>query len=57
MKHRNVRQPDLKADFIFANLFFNASNWRGELLREDNKSQYDVPPAQGACFVVRTGNG
>ncbi len=40
----NDRFPDLKADFILANPPFNVSDWRGELLREDTRGQYGVPP-------------
>ena len=35
--------PALKADFIPANLRFNISKWRGELLHEDMHWQYGVP--------------
>ena len=40
--------PDLKADSILANPPFNVSDWRGELLRQDKRWQYDVPPAGNA---------
>jgi type I restriction enzyme M protein len=45
------RFPDLKADFILANPPFNVSDWRGELLRDDKRWQYGVPPAGNANFA------
>src|SRR2546428_2667529 len=47
----NDRHPDLKADFILANPPFNVSDWRGELLRNDKRWQYGVPPAGNANFA------
>src|SRR5919206_2504513 len=47
----NDRFPDLKADFILANPPFNVSAWRGELLRDDKRWQYGVPPAGNANFA------
>ncbi|MBI3325765.1 MAG: N-6 DNA methylase, partial [Nitrospinae bacterium] len=47
----NDRFPDLKADYILANPPFNVSDWRGELLREDKRWQYGVPPAGNANFA------
>jgi type I restriction enzyme M protein len=47
----NDRFPDLKADFILANPPFNVSDWRGELLRNDKRWQYGVPPAGNANFA------
>jgi type I restriction enzyme M protein len=47
----NDRHPDLKADYILANPPFNVSDWRGELLREDKRWQYGVPPAGNANFA------
>ena len=41
----NDRHPGLKADFILANPLFNVSYWRGDLLREDKRWKYGVPPA------------
>jgi type I restriction enzyme M protein len=40
--------PDLKADFVLANPPFNDSDWRGELLKEDKRWVYGVPPASNA---------
>jgi type I restriction enzyme M protein len=47
----NDRQPDLKADYVLANPPFNDSDWRGELLREDKRWIYGVPPAGNANFA------
>ncbi len=47
----NDQHPDLKADYILANPPFNMSDWRGELLREDKRWQYGVPPASNANFA------
>lgn len=40
----NDAHPDLKADYIIANPPFNVSDWSGELLRNDGRWQYGVPP-------------
>jgi type I restriction enzyme M protein len=45
------RHPDLKADYVLANPPFNDSDWRGELLREDKRWVYGVPPAGNANFA------
>ena len=42
---------DLKADYILANPPFNVSDWKGELLREDVRWKYGVPPAGNANFA------
>ncbi len=47
----NDRHPDLRADFILANPPFNVSDWRGELLREDKRWSFGVPPAGNANFA------
>jgi type I restriction enzyme M protein len=47
----NDRFPDLKADYILANPPFNVSDWRGELLREDKRWKYGVPPTGNANFA------
>jgi type I restriction enzyme M protein len=47
----NDRFPDLKADYILANPPFNVSDWRGELLREDKRWKYGVPPVGNANFA------
>jgi len=47
----NDRHPDLKADFVLANPPFNDSDWRGELLKDDKRWAYGVPPAGNANFA------
>jgi len=47
----NNRHPDLKADFILANPPFNVSDWRGELLKDDKRWKYGVPPPGNANFA------
>ena len=47
----NDRHPDLRADYILANPFFNDSDWGGERLRDDKRWQYGVPPAGNANFA------
>jgi len=47
----NDRFYDLKADYILANPPFNVSDWRGELLREDKRWKFGVPPAGNANFA------
>ena len=48
--HRDLH-PDLKADYVLANPPFNDSDWRGELLRDDKRWQYGMPPAGNANFA------
>ncbi len=48
--HRDLH-PDLKADYVLANPPFNDSDWRGELLRDDKRWHYGVPPASNANFA------
>lgn len=43
--------PDLKADYVLANPPFNDSDWRGELLREDKRWKFGIPPASNANFA------
>ena len=43
--------PDLRADFILANPPFNVSDWKGELLRDDVRWKYGVPPVSNANFA------
>jgi len=47
----NDAHKDLKADFIIANPPFNVSDWKGELLREDARWKYGVPPVNNANFA------
>jgi type I restriction-modification system DNA methylase subunit len=46
----NDRHPDLKADYVLANPPFNDSDWRGELLKNDKRWVYGVPPTGNANF-------
>lgn len=46
----NNVHKDLKADYIIANPPFNVSDWSGELLRDDARWKYGVPPAGNANF-------
>jgi type I restriction enzyme M protein len=47
----NDRHPDLKAEYVLANPPFNDSDWRGELLKDDKRWVYGVPPAGNANFA------
>src|SRR5208283_147824 len=47
----NDRNPDLKADWVMANPPFNDSDWRGEMLKEDKRWVFGVPPAGNANFA------
>jgi type I restriction enzyme M protein len=47
----NDKHPDLKADFVLANPPFNDSDWRGELLKNDKRWVYGVPPAGNANYA------
>jgi len=47
----NDQHPDLKADYVLANPPFNDSDWRGELLKNDKRWVYGVPPAGNANFA------
>ena len=42
---------DLKADFILANPPFNDSDWSGDLLRDDVRWTFGVPPVGNANFA------
>ncbi|MBC7473495.1 MAG: N-6 DNA methylase, partial [Candidatus Sericytochromatia bacterium] len=46
----NDLHPDLKADYIMANPPFNISDWNGELLRDDKRWKYGVPPNGNANY-------
>ena len=48
--HRDLHS-DLKADYVVANPPLNDSDWQGELLREDQRWQYGVPPVGNANFA------
>ena len=43
--------PDLKADYVLANPPFNDSDWRGELLKDDKRWVYGMPPASNANYA------
>jgi type I restriction enzyme M protein len=43
--------PDLKADYILANPPFNVSDWGGDLVRDDPRWKYGVPPAGNANYA------
>lgn len=45
------KHPDLRADFILANPPFNVSDWGGELLKEDKRWKYGIPPVGNANFA------
>jgi type I restriction enzyme M protein len=47
----NDAHKDVKADFIIANPPFNDSDWSGNLLRNDGRWQYGIPPAGNANFA------
>jgi type I restriction enzyme M protein len=47
----NNEHKDLKADFILANPPFNDSDWGGELLQEDVRWKFGVPPKGNANFA------
>jgi len=48
--HRDLH-PDLKADYVLANPPFNDSDWRGELLKDDKRWRYGIPPASNANYA------
>ena len=47
----NDLHPTLKADFILANPPFNDSDWSGELLRDDPRWVYGIPPVGNANYA------
>jgi len=48
--HRDLH-PDLRADYVLANPPFNDSDWRGELLKDDKRWKFGIPPASNANFA------
>ncbi len=46
----NDEHKDLRADFILANPPFNDSDWGGELLQDDVRWKFGVPPKRNANF-------
>jgi hypothetical protein len=47
----NDKHPDLKADYVLANPPFNDSDWRGELMKDDKRWVFGVPPASNANYA------
>lgn len=47
----NDEHKDLKADFILANPPFNDSDWGGELLQDDVRWKFGIPPKGNANFA------
>ena len=47
----NDLHKDLRADFILANPPFNMSDWGGELLKDDVRWKFGVPPASNANYA------
>ncbi|MBP7005724.1 SAM-dependent DNA methyltransferase [Patescibacteria group bacterium] len=47
----NDTHKDLKADFVIANPPFNDSDWSGQLLQNDPRWQYGMPPASNANYA------
>lgn len=47
----NDLHKDLKADFVLANPPFNDSDWSGQLLRNDSRWQYGIPPVSNANYA------
>ena len=47
----NDAHKDLKADFIIANPPFNDSDWSGNLLQNDSRWKYGIPPVSNANFA------
>lgn len=45
------QHKDLKADFVIANPPFNDSDWNGQLLQEDVRWKFGVPPKNNANFA------
>ena len=48
---RDDQFKDLKADFVLANPPFNDSDWSGELLQDDVRWKFGVPPKGNANFA------
>jgi type I restriction enzyme M protein len=48
--HRDLH-PDLRADWILANPPFNMSDWGGDLLTDDVRWRYGIPPTGNANFA------
>jgi type I restriction enzyme M protein len=47
----NDAHKDLRADFIMANPPFNDSDWSGELLKDDARWKFGIPPVGNANYA------
>ena len=47
----NNAHKDLKADYVIANPPFNDSDWSGDLLRQDGRWHFGVPPSGNANYA------
>jgi type I restriction enzyme M protein len=47
----NNAHKDLKANFIIANPPFNDSDWSGDLLKDDARWKYGIPPSGNANYA------
>ena len=47
----NNAHKDLKSDFVLANPPFNDSDWSGDLLKDDARWKYGIPPAGNANYA------
>lgn len=47
----NNAHKDLKVDYVIANPPFNDSDWSGDLLRDDGRWKYSIPPAGNANYA------
>lgn len=45
------KHKDLKANYILANPPFNDKDWKGELLQDDSRWKYGIPPKRNANFA------
>lgn len=43
--------PDMRFDYVLANPPFNIKEWSGNLLRDDSRWKYGVPPEKNANFA------
>ncbi|KPA10388.1 type I restriction-modification system, M subunit [Candidatus Magnetomorum sp. HK-1] len=47
----NDHHKDLKADYVIANPPFNDSDWSGDLLKNDGRWKYGIPPKGNANYA------
>ena len=45
------KHPDLKSDIVLANPPFNISDWGGELIQDDKRWKWGVPPSGNANYA------